>query len=145
MKITNDKYSSENPNPIDKHIGRRIRLRRTLLGYSQEKLADGLGITFQQIQKYENATNRVGGSRLWDISKLLGVNVGFFYIGLQEDSSNRSYDADLANAEVIDYIPEDIMNQSSTKKLIRNYNLIKDNKTQLSVYELIRSISRQED
>ena len=60
------------PNPIDTHVGNRIRLRRQLLGYSQEKLASLLGLTFQQVQKYEKGMNRVGASRLWDMGKVLG-------------------------------------------------------------------------
>ena len=67
------------PNPIDVHVGNRIRLRRTLLGLSQEKLASLLGLTFQQVQKYERGMNRVGASRQWDIGKVLEVPVGFFY------------------------------------------------------------------
>ena len=66
------------PNPIDVHVGNRIRLRRTLLNLSQEKLASLLGLTFQQVQKYERGTNRVGASRLWDISRVLEVPVSFF-------------------------------------------------------------------
>lgn len=65
------------PNPIDVHVGNRIRLRRTLLGLSQEKMASLLGLTFQQVQKYERGMNRVGASRLWDIGKVLDVPIGF--------------------------------------------------------------------
>ena len=68
------------PNPIDVHVGHRIRLRRTLLGLSQEKLASLLGLTFQQVQKYERGMNRVGASRLWDISKVLEVPINFMKI-----------------------------------------------------------------
>ena len=67
------------PNPIDVHVGNRIRLRRTLLGLSQEKLAALLGLTFQQVQKYERGMNRVGASRLWDIGKVLEVPINFFF------------------------------------------------------------------
>jgi transcriptional regulator with XRE-family HTH domain len=69
------------PNPIDTHIGTRIRMRRLQLGMSQDKLAEGLGLTFQQVQKYEKGKNRVGGSRLARIAQLLGVDVGFFFQG----------------------------------------------------------------
>lgn len=67
------------PNPIDILVGSRLRMRRVTLGFSQEKLADGLGITFQQVQKYEKGTNRVGASRLMAISKILGVPPGYFF------------------------------------------------------------------
>ena len=62
------------PNPIDVHVGSRIRLRRTLLGMSQERLAEAIGLTFQQVQKYERGANRVGSSRLFDLSRVLDVN-----------------------------------------------------------------------
>jgi len=69
------------PNPIDKHVGSRVRMRRLMLGMSQTKLADGLGLTFQQVQKYEKGTNRMGASRLQLISQLLQVSVPFFFEG----------------------------------------------------------------
>lgn len=70
--------NKKKPNPIDVHVGSRIRLRRNMLGLSQEKLGENLGITFQQIQKYEKGTNRVGASRLQAISAILNVPVSFF-------------------------------------------------------------------
>jgi transcriptional regulator with XRE-family HTH domain len=73
------------PNPIDVHVGGRIRMRRNMLGMSQEKLGESLGITFQQVQKYEKGTNRVGASRLQDIASILGAPVSFFF----EDAPNR--------------------------------------------------------
>jgi transcriptional regulator with XRE-family HTH domain len=69
------------PNPIDKHVGSRVRMRRMMLGMSQEKLAVGLGLTFQQVQKYEKGRNRMGASRLQLISQLLQVPVPFFFEG----------------------------------------------------------------
>jgi transcriptional regulator with XRE-family HTH domain len=69
------------PNPIDKHVGSRVRMRRLMLGMTQEKLSDGLGLTFQQVQKYETGTNRMGASRLQHISHLLQVPVPFFFEG----------------------------------------------------------------
>src|SRR3954463_9950619 len=67
------------PSPIDVHVGGRVRLRRTLLGMSQEKLGDALGLTFQQVQKYERGVNRIGASRLFDLSRVLDVPIGFFF------------------------------------------------------------------
>src|SRR5215475_4594223 len=69
------------PNPIDKHVGSRVRMRRMMLGMSQEKLAGGLGLTFQQVQKYESGTNRIGASRLQHISHILQIPVPFFFEG----------------------------------------------------------------
>lgn len=71
--------STKDPNPIDKHVGSRIRMRRLMLGMSQEKLADSLGITFQQVQKYEKGTNRISASRLQQASHILDVSVSFFF------------------------------------------------------------------
>src|SRR3546814_3378692 len=71
-------YQITNNNPIDVHVGRRVRLRRTLLGMSQEQLGDALNITFQQVQKYERGSNRISASRLWDIGQILDVPVRFF-------------------------------------------------------------------
>src|ERR1700751_4114459 len=69
------------PNPIDKHVGSRVRMRRMMLAMSQEKLGDALGLTFQQVQKYEKGTNRIGASRLQQISHILQVPVAFFFEG----------------------------------------------------------------
>jgi transcriptional regulator with XRE-family HTH domain len=75
------------PNPIDKHVGSRVRMRRMMLGMSQEKLGDALGLTFQQVQKYEKGTNRIGASRLQQISTILQVPVAFFFEGAPGDGS----------------------------------------------------------
>ena len=72
---------------VDPHVGKRLRERRVALGMSQEKLADALGISFQQIQKYEAGTNRVAASRLWDIAKALEVDVGYFFEGIERRAS----------------------------------------------------------
>jgi transcriptional regulator with XRE-family HTH domain len=69
------------PNPIDRHVGSRVRMRRMMLGMSQEKLGDALGLTFQQVQKYEKGSNRIGASRLQQISLILQVPVSFFFEG----------------------------------------------------------------
>jgi transcriptional regulator with XRE-family HTH domain len=74
-------------NPTDAHVGSRIKMRRMMMGMSQEKLGDALGITFQQVQKYEKGTNRVGASRLQHMSEVLQVPVGFFFEGLMEERS----------------------------------------------------------
>ena len=74
-----DEKGSRRPNPIDIHVGSRVRFRRMLLGMSQEKLGEKLGLTFQQIQKYEKGINRIGASRLFDLAQVLGVPIQFFY------------------------------------------------------------------
>lgn len=71
----------KSPNPIDRHVGSRVRMRRMLIGMSQEKLGGALGLTFQQVQKYEKGSNRIGASRLQQIAGVLGVPVAFFFEG----------------------------------------------------------------
>src|SRR5438046_1464424 len=78
------RLSSGEPNPVDVHVGNRLRLRRTLLGISQEKLGEAIGLTFQQVQKYERGANRIGASRLWDLSLVLNCPVSYFYEDMSE-------------------------------------------------------------
>ena len=77
------------PHPTDTHVGRRIRIRRTLAGFSQTKLADELDLTFQQLQKYESGANRVSASRLWAISQILDVPIAFFFSGLGDEAADE--------------------------------------------------------
>src|SRR5271154_7056246 len=77
---------SGKPNPIDVHVGNRVRLRRTLLGMSQEKLGEAIGLTFQQVQKYERGANRIGASRLWELSGVLDVPVQYFFAEMSPDT-----------------------------------------------------------
>nr|WP_207728842.1 MULTISPECIES: helix-turn-helix transcriptional regulator [unclassified Gluconobacter] len=83
--------SSAAAGPVDAHVGNRIRLRRTLMGLSQEKLGEALGLTFQQIQKYERGANRVGASRLYDLAQILDVPVGFFFDDMREAQESRTF------------------------------------------------------
>ena len=76
---------SGKPNPIDVHVGNRVRLRRTRLGMSQERLGEALGLTFQQVQKYERGANRVGASRLYDLSRVLEVPVSYFFDDMDDE------------------------------------------------------------
>ena len=79
MTITSERMAGKKPNPVDAHVGSRVRLRRMLLGMSQERLGESMGLTFQQVQKYEKGVNRIGASRLFQISKILDVPVQFFF------------------------------------------------------------------
>lgn len=94
------------PNPIDKHVGSRVRLRRVLLGLSQEKLGDALGLTFQQVQKYEKGANRIGASRLQEISKILDVPPSYFFDGAPSGSAEGQAHAGeiVSSALVTDFI-----------------------------------------
>ena len=80
----NHPVAVDGPHPVDRHVGLRIRIRRKEVGVSQERLAEALGITFQQVQKYERGANRVSASKLWEIARALNTGVGYFYEGLVE-------------------------------------------------------------
>jgi len=139
------KYSSSNPNPTDKYVGSRIRLRRTLLGYSQEKLADALGITFQQVQKYENATNRVGASRLYDISQVLGVSISYFYDGLNINKDEASVSLEMvAETKNLGLDVSKVMESKETLKLIRYYYSISNDALRQRAYDLIKAMSKED-
>src|SRR3954451_23140395 len=88
---------AEGPHPTDVHVGSRVRLRRNDLGLSQEKLAQDLGLTFQQIQKYERGSNRIGASRLFEIARILGVSVEFLFQG-RPQGSERTFAPGFAEA-----------------------------------------------
>src|SRR5438067_6017088 len=84
------RQKSDKPNPIDIHVGSRVRSRRTLLGMSQEKLGEAIGLTFQQVQKYERGANRIGASRLWDLSRVLDCPMSFFFEEMDEATESAS-------------------------------------------------------
>ena len=97
--------TKKSPNPIDKHVGSRVRMRRMMVSMSQEKLGEKLGITFQQIQKYEKGTNRIGASRLQQIANVLGVPVGFFFEGAPvPDGSAKGFSDAASPAYVSDFL-----------------------------------------
>ena len=86
--MTQETTSRKSPNPIDVHVGRRVRIRRVLSGMSQTALAEGLGLTFQQLQKYESGANRISASRLWQIGEILDVPIAWFFFGLGDDQED---------------------------------------------------------
>src|SRR5246127_5649896 len=89
-RSTRGRMPSGKPNPVDVHVGSRVRLRRTLLGMSQEKLGEAIGLTFQQVQKYERGANRIGASRLFDLSRVLDVPVEYFFDDMSAEVSART-------------------------------------------------------
>jgi transcriptional regulator with XRE-family HTH domain len=122
----------KSPNDIDIHVGSRIRLRRVMLGLSQEKLGDGLGITFQQVQKYEKGTNRVGASRLQHISELLDVHISYFF----EGSPGSADDKPLAEPSQL----SQFMNSKEGISLARAFCTIEDGRVRRRVLELVQSL-----
>ena len=136
------------PSPIDVHVGSRIRLRRTLLGMSQERLGEALGLTFQQVQKYERGVNRVGASRLFDLSRVLDVPISFFFDDMP-DSLAAAYGAQPQRrvagfAEAQEGFGDDTLNRRETLELVRAYYRITDASLRKRVFELIKSMGPQE-
>jgi transcriptional regulator with XRE-family HTH domain len=131
--------NKKQPNPIDIHVGSRVRLRRMMLGMSQEKLGEALGITFQQIQKYEKGTNRIGASRLQHIASVLTVPVSFFF----EDAPGTPADAaNLENSR--DYVV-DFLSSSEGVQLNKAFVRIKDAKLRRRIIDLVRAVAGEED
>ncbi|MDR3518663.1 MAG: helix-turn-helix transcriptional regulator [Azospirillaceae bacterium] len=129
------------PNPIDVHVGSRVRLRRTLLGMSQEKLGEAIGLTFQQVQKYERGANRIGASRLFDLSRVLDVPVSFFFDDMSADGvSNQPIDRPaLAEDRGAAYEP-DPMAKRETLELVRAYYRITDPAVRKRLFELTKAL-----
>ena len=125
-------------NPVDVHVGQRIRLRRKVLGLSQEKIASALGLTFQQVQKYEKGMNRVGASRLWDMSKVLNVPVNFFFEEMSFSTDENSPASICGGKKLIAEKPAvDPMDKKENIELIRNFNKIKNKKLKDAFYQAI--------
>ncbi len=133
---------SGKPNPIDVHVGARMRLRRTLLGMSQEKLGEALGLTFQQVQKYERGANRVGASRLFDLSRVLDVPVSFFFDDMDAASASASPAAMATGAVPEPDIAEarNPMARRETLELVRAYYRIADPAVRHRVLDLARAL-----
>jgi transcriptional regulator with XRE-family HTH domain len=137
------------PSPIDVHVGSRIRLRRTLLGMSQERLGEALGLTFQQVQKYERGVNRVGASRLFDLSRVLDVPISFFFDDLPEilggmtPGTVRRQTAGFADAQD-GFGGDDTLSRRETLELVRAYYRITDPSVRKRVFELIKSMGPAE-
>ncbi len=134
------------PSPIDVHVGSRIRLRRTLLGMSQERLGEALGLTFQQVQKYERGVNRVGASRLFDLSRVLDVPISFFFDDMPDRlaSSLGHTTRRSGTSEAQDNFADDTMNRRETLELVRAYYRIADPSVRKRVFELIKSMGQIE-
>jgi len=130
------------PNPIDVHVGSRIRLRRTLMGMSQERLGEALGLTFQQVQKYERGVNRVGASRLYDLSRVLDVPISFFYDDMPESVGGPRPPGrgPVGFGDAQDAFGDDTLNRRETLELVRAYYRITDAGVRKRVFDLIKSL-----
>ncbi|MBP0466364.1 helix-turn-helix transcriptional regulator [Roseomonas sp. PWR1] len=134
--------------PIDVHVGTRVRLRRTLLGMSQEKLGEALGLTFQQIQKYERGVNRIGASRLFDLARVLDVPIGFFFDDMPPEmggaGGTRSRSSGFGFAEGQEGFEDDTLHRRETLELVRAYYRITDPSVRKRVFDLIKTLSPTE-
>ena len=133
--------ANKTPNPIDKHVGSRVRMRRMMMGMSQEKLGDAIGLTFQQVQKYEKGTNRIGASRLQQISHILQVPVAFFF----EGAPNLNPQGDgMSEAPSPTYV-SDFLATSDGLALTKAFMEIKEPKLRRRIVDLVEEIAGRED
>ncbi|HRJ69376.1 MAG TPA: helix-turn-helix domain-containing protein [Beijerinckiaceae bacterium] len=128
----------KSPGPVDKHVGSRVRMRRILIGMSQEKLGEALNLTFQQVQKYEKGTNRIGASRLQQIAQVLGVPVTYLFEGAPQERS----DGDVAFAEPrqADY-SFDLLSTPDGVQLAKAFMSIEDPKLRRRVVDLVNTLA----
>ncbi len=142
MTMRDKEYSTDNPHPVDLHVGRRLRGQRMLKGFSQEKLADTLGITFQQVQKYENGTNRLSASRLFLISQALGVVPNYFFDGITAavEASPLLQAAEQKPEALGD--TSSLLNTRESIELMRAYQQIQDPAARKQLVEIARNLAK---
>jgi transcriptional regulator with XRE-family HTH domain len=128
------------PNPTDRHVGSRVRMRRMMLSMSQEKLGDALGLTFQQVQKYEKGTNRIGASRLQQISNILQVPVSFFFEGAPNQGAANGMGEAPSPAYVADFLAT-----SDGLALTKAFMRIKDPKLRRRIVDLVRQMAGESE
>jgi len=134
---------TKTPNPIDRHVGSRVRMRRMLAGMSQEKLGTALELTFQQVQKYEKGTNRIGASRLQQISRILSVPVEFFFEGAPQ-SPEPGEAGGFAEPSQTSYVA-DFLATGEGVQLNRAFVRIRDPKVRRKVVDLVAALAGEEE
>ena len=132
--------STKAPNPVDKYVGSRVRMRRIMLGMSQEKLGEALGLTFQQVQKYEKGTNRVGASRIQQISEILQVPVSFLFEGGPGGTISAEASAKATSPAYV----SDFLATSEGLALTRAFTRITDAKLRRSIVDMVEQIAARE-
>ena len=132
--------STKAPNPVDKYVGSRVRMRRIMLGMSQEKLGEALGLTFQQVQKYEKGTNRVGASRIQQISEILQVPVSFLFEGGPSGTPGGDGFSEATSPAYV----SDFLATSEGLAMSRAFARITDAKLRRSIVELVEQIAARE-
>ena len=134
------KLPDGNPDPVDVHVGTRLRLRRTLIGMSQEQLAAALNITFQQVQKYERGTNRISASRLFQASRALGVPVSWFFEEMTDSAAAASATPGVVAGEKAGIDPDRKLLRRETLELVRAYYSITDVRLRRRLYEMAKAM-----
>ncbi len=143
-KIVNKQTSRRGPHPIDVHVGFRVRLRRNLLGMSQERLGRAIGLTFQQIQKYERGVNRIGASRLFNLCQVLDVPVSFFFEDLSAEAAGRGKRrARGLSEEPAAALEPDLLSKRETVELIRAYYQVTDAGLRKRVLGLLKALAEK--
>ena len=141
---TERNFRITNNNAVDMHVGKRVRLRRTLLGMSQEQLGTELNITFQQVQKYERGANRISASRLWDIGQILDVPINYFFDDMTENTMQSSPRRISRGGDIVDLTDEQIkdpMARRETLELVRTYYSIEKPLVRKRISEMVKSIA----
>ena len=134
----------KNPNPIDVHVGSRVRMRRMLVGLSQEKLGDRLGLTFQQVQKYEKGSNRVSASRLYQMAQILSVPVQFFFDDLPETAKGTFANSPGFSEAAQETLIMDFINSSEGLQLNKAFAEIPSPAVRRKVVELVKAMAGQD-
>ena len=142
----NEEKGSRRPNPVDIHVGSRVKFRRMLLGLSQERLGERLGLTFQQVQKYEKGVNRIGASRLFELSRVLGVSVSFFY---DEAPEHMAQPLEMASVQGFAEMPaesyaSDFLSSREGLELNKAFARISDPKVRRTIVDLVRSLAGED-
>ena len=131
--------AEKSPNPVDLYVGGRIRMRRRSLGVSQEKLADELGLTFQQVQKYERGANRVSASKLYEIARSLQTPVAFFFEGLNDPTTASAYDA------APDAFVHEFLMTNEGLELAAVFPKVKKSRLLRRILDLVRTMAEEDD
>jgi len=130
------------PNPVDVHVGTRVRLRRTLLGMTQTGLGDAIGLTFQQVQKYERGVNRIGSSRLYDLARVLDVPINFFFDEMPKEVASKSGAASSGPVEGAEAFDPDIVSKRETLELVRAYYKIENPQIRKRLFEMVKALGK---
>ena len=132
------------PNPVDVHVGARLRLRRTLMGLSQEKLGDAVGLTFQQIQKYERGANRIGASRIFEFAGILEVPVSFLFDDMPPELRTHEGRFAAGMRDDGDGFEKDPLARRETLELVRAYYKIDSPKVRKRLFEMVKAIAKMD-